>query len=200
MQESNGNLADSIGSRPFNLGGGSPVYQSTVTNWGRKSVKPRVGFTDYFGASNAADISTTSGMLLMIVRLNSAPSGQRMLMLQGYSGETNQVDINSSGQLVARNKTNSATGSVSQTNRTIIIVMKVDRSIPQIVVYNNGQETIKPTWSSPASGTTLDFGNGAGAGSWPDASVLYGAYWTGSNAQMSDTQVATLMSLMKNGH
>jgi Right handed beta helix region len=200
MQQSTGTLSDSLGSRHFLVGGGSPGYQAVIPNWARVSVKPRSAFSDYFGASFAADISTTSALLLMIVRLNAAPATQRPIFLQGYSAETNRVDINASGRLVARNKANSVTGTLNQANRTIVIVMKVDRSIPQIVVYNNGEETLRPTWSAPASGTTLYFGNLDGTGTWPDASIAYGAYWTGTNAQMTDAQVATLITRIKNGH
>ena len=99
--------------------------------------------------------------------------------------------MNTSGEIVAHDGANNATGTIVDTNQTVVLVMKVDRSIPQIVVYNNGNEVLKPTWSAPVSGSMYLY--------LENNTVLYGAYWTGVDAQLSDAQVGTLISLMRNG-
>ena len=137
MQQSSGNLADSIGTCTFNLGAGLPMYQqwvyapnsTTVVGWSRKAVVPRSSTSDYFGAWGV-DISTTSAMFLLVIRLNAAPAGNAGIMSLSNGVEMNGIEINSQGLIVARNKANSTTGAVAKRTGQSFSLLRLTEVFP----------------------------------------------------------------------
>lgn len=188
-------LADGVGSTTL-AATGTITYKQALAGWSSFVIKP--GSLGYFGGAVGADISTTSELVLMILQLNAVPAGSRDVMQLGLTADPNKVSINNTGFLVANNKGNVATGTtaVSLTAPTVLVA-KVDQSISQMTVYNNGSETIKPTWATPASSSLLYLG--AGGSAWPNAVLMYGALWTGVAAERTDADVASLISRIKTG-
>src|SRR5206468_3997244 len=79
MQESSGNLADSIGTRTLTATG-TISYQVAATGWTRKGIKVADKSTSAYASTTIPNVNTTSGTLLQIFSLNTNPaSGFRAL-------------------------------------------------------------------------------------------------------------------------
>jgi hypothetical protein len=198
MQDSTGGLQDPIGARNLSVSG-TPSYLQTVAGWLRKAVQPS-GTANYFGSSSTGvNPSSTSEMLLLIASLPAAIASQQCISVMGQTGAGSNGELAlNNGKLVVRDGPNQATGVVDISSSVRVLVFKIDRGIPQMVGYVDGVETLKPTWQSPSSSSGLYIG-GLNEG-WPSGTkVLYGAYWTSNPAQQSDSNVAALISRIKNG-
>lgn len=193
MQESSGDLTDTIGSRTL-VAHGSPAYSQPISGMTRLGVKPTTDTFDYF-QSTGVDVSASSQMLLMILGPGVLGNG-RTIAFMGAGPDWIELKTNSSGSLSLGDGPNTGAGTGAPASPSIVIV-KVDRSRSEAVLYINGDETVKPTWADPSAGDALYIGGVIAA--WPDTAVAYAALFTGAAAEMSDADVAALISTMKGG-
>ena len=191
-QETSGNLSDSIGSSTAVAHGVSQWAQS-ATGWTRKG--PRVSGNDYF-LTPTSNVQTTSQMFLQYFHLNTVPSSG----FRGFNciGE----DYYEEAELVSGPKMQAQSGSTltasSDVGSDVLVVTKLDDTHSAFTVYDDSGDVLTPTFHFQGADTSSYlFGDGLEG---PDATMLYAALFTGSAAELTDSQVASLISLMKNGH
>jgi hypothetical protein len=194
FQDASGNVTDQVGSNPLTATG-SQTYAQPAIGWSRGCVRQTASSTL---TGTGANISTTSELLVALLRCDAAPAGTSALVTLGAGGDPNEVALLATGLLQADNKGHTANGSIAIAGASILLAVKLDRSISQMVVYNDLSEIIKPAWASPSSSTAMSFGDGS---TWPaSVGVLAGALWTGSAAEQPDATIQSLISLIKAGH
>ncbi len=196
-QEASGNLADSIGAVTFTAFG-TPNYQQTVTGWTRKAINCVVGSTTNFFLGASVNPTITSEMMLLIAHIDGSAAAQRTLAFNG--GCFLNCDVDAASILMrpyADGGTNSTTGMQNINGLSVVLVFKVDRNLSEVVCYVDTLETLKPTPFAPSANSNIFIG-GVGQ-AYPDGDVLYSAIWTGADAEMSDADVAILISRIKNG-
>ena len=192
--ESSGTLADSIGSRTLtSSGGGALSYQQSAPGWSRKGVAFADNGTGYL-LGTGADTTTTSGMLLQVlVPVTNPASGFRALNCFGNTKyeEAQFVNGATGAKLRGQSDSNTATGD-QQHAGGLVVVTKYDHTNGVFSVQTRG-ERIKPTYVSQTAGSATNlFLLGDGINS-TDAIMVYAAYWTGADAEITDAQIQTLI-------
>lgn len=139
------------------------------------------------------DVVANSGMLLQVFGINSTPAagGYRGLnIIGGNTWESARAINGPSGVRVrALSGVNETDGEVNY-SAIMVVVTKLDRSRSEFNVYTRGEQ-LKATWTAPASSTGLFvLGDTANA---TDATLVYAAYWTGADAEISDAKVQQLI-------
>lgn len=198
MQESSGNLADSIGSvslAPF--GSPTPSYRRAVTGWTRSAVATTDGIAAGFlnaSAPSLPDTSVTSMTVLVFYATESAPAGARSLMFGG-SGSVlayANVGIDTTRHLSLTVTPNAATGTVDYGATVFPLIMKIDTThLEQKIVTK--QETIAPTYAQRSARGIYIGGASAPA---PDARFLYMAAWYGTSAEFDDATAKALIAAL----
>lgn len=189
-QESSGNLADSgSGGRTITVTG-TPTYRATASGWSRVGVKPTDNTATY-GSCTIPDVNANSALLLQFFSLNTPASA-----LRGLNRFTSTASHYAG--MLANNKLGAVSGPSSDAGHTqagtFVVVTKLDRSRSEFAAYTQ-DEKVNPTWDAPPSSTDLlVFGHAAAAS---DATLVYAAFWTGSDAEMSDAQVQTLLDALE---
>jgi len=192
-QETSGNLADSgPGARPVTVSGG-PAYFQTANGWARKGIKPTDGSATMYGIATIPNVNANSSMLLQMFSLNTVAAGSRALCRIGQSDTITTLQV--SNKLRGTRGANTSDGSLQNTG-TLIVLTKLDRANSVYGVYTR-HEQIKPTWGLPGASTDLYVLGNAGAAS--DATLVYAAYWTGSDAEIADSKIATLFTALYGG-
>ena len=190
-QETSGNLTDSgSGGRTVAVSGG-PAYFQTATGWSRKGIKPTDASAAMFGTFTGSDVNTTSSMLLQMFSLNTPATAARGLNLMG-TATPEHATLQSGNKLRATSNANTSDG-VQQQAGVMIVITKFDRANSVLGVYTR-HEQLKPTYAAPGASTTFYlFGNAAAAS---DATLVYGAYWSGATAEISDSLINDLLETL----
>lgn len=186
--ETSGNLADSgTGGRTVTVSGG-PAYAQTAPGWIRKGIRPTDNSTTMFGSCTIPDVNTTSSLLLQMFSLNTVATAQRGLNMIGLT-TAERASFQANNKLRASSHVSNADG-VQQHAGVLVVVTKFDRTNSVLGVYTQ-HEQIKPTFNAPGASTTMYvFGDGIAAS---DATLVYGAYWSGADAEISDVKIQDLL-------
>jgi hypothetical protein len=193
-QEASGSLADSGSAGRTITVSGTPAYRAAATGWSRTGIKPADASATDYGTATIPDVATTSFLLLQMFSLNTVAPALRGFNRIGSGLASSHFPFLTAGnKIVTIADANSAGGQVTQAG-TFIIITKLDRSRLEFAAYTQN-EKLAPTWSAPAANTTLTlFGNASGA---LDATMVYAALWTGTDAEMSDAQVQALLDSLE---
>lgn len=196
-QEASGNLADSIGSVTLTANA-APSYSNAITGWTRVGV----GFTE--GTANqritaasgtGPSPATTSIAFLMYAKITTAAAGAARgiiglgsnLAVQQQSGfqkiRIACVGVNTNGTA------NYADGNVHP------FLFVYDRTNTKVVVYTD-LETFTGTYAAGALDGNKGYGAGGSITTPTGMNVLFGAAYTGANAEALSTQ-ATAKSYLQ---
>jgi uncharacterized repeat protein (TIGR01451 family) len=196
-QEASGNLADSIGALTLTANA-TPGYQAAITGWTRKGVALTDGTANQrFGATTGVgpDPSTTSSAWLVYVKLTTAtPAATRGVLglasnvsVQHTSG-ADQIKIVCVGVTTA--------GATTYTDGSVHPLLLVyDRTNSRVKAYTD-KEVITGTYGAGATDGNKGFGTGGSVSTPAGGNVLYGALWTGANAESLSTS-ATAKTLLQ---
>jgi hypothetical protein len=193
MQEGAGNFADSIGPTTMVASAVAP-YAAAVAGWSRLGW----GYNTDGGVVDARTTPTTyagSTLLLAFYKLESLPGAERTLMYSsGY-----KLNVTAAGYYLIDRLAGGgpATGTISAGTDVRPIILKVDKTSNVAKAYSSLGEILAPTSPFTASTTAAFIGGVVQAG--PAFRVLYSALWTGADAEMSDDDIAELLSRLENG-
>lgn len=192
MQEASGSLADSIGSVTLSQLGTGHLYAQSVTGWSRKAATCVDGTANqrWGNSTTAPDPSLTSVLYLAWIRMpaSSAPAATRDIM----GGPNNlEVKLTTTPRLQAVDTTNTGTAVNSPVGATRPVLLKLDRTNSACTMYTD-QEKVTVTYAAGVSAGALVHFGGQSTGA-ADVGYLYGCEFSGSNAEISDANVKTLL-------
>jgi hypothetical protein len=191
-QASGSSLADlGTGARTFTLFG-SPTLGAATPGWTATGIQFTDGGAQYMTAT-IPNVSATSGLLLQIVVVNTTPASDRVLASIGNSDyEAAKLSSGNTGAKLKAVSVGNTSAGEQQYPATIVLVTKFDRASSVFGVYTRG-ERIKPTYTAPAGSTTLELmGHNIGSVAC-GATLIYAAFWSGSDAEISDAKIQTLI-------
>lgn len=193
-QESSSALADSIGARTLTPNAGLS-YQQTAAGFSRLGVRFADNSANYL-LGTASDTTTTSGMLLqMLVPGTNPASGFRAINCFGNVKYEEAQFINGATgpKLQGRSDANTANGSQQYGAYPLVVVTKYDHTNGIFSVQTRG-ERIKPTYVSQGAGGAQDLYLLGDTVNSTDATMVYAAYWSGADAEISDAQIQVLIN------
>jgi len=195
-QEASGNLADSIGTYTLTANG-APAYQQTIAGWTRKAVAfDGVTSAQRFLTAVGPNPSVDSILMFAYVRLGTLDATIRQFMGAGIVSDVSiGATLNTVGRIRYRessNITDTAVGNDYQ-NRVTPIVMLVDHAGARARLYTD-LEKLSPVYGLPSASTQWFLG--AASGIPAPASILYAGGWNGSDAEITDADVKTIMQAM----
>ena len=190
---------DSIGAPSDlpSLGNDFPQYQQPVPGWTRRAVKSTDGSgVAFYNSTDASlpNVGSASMTVLMYYATQGNPAGTRSVLVAGCCAGYATVSIDPAKHYkLSVNTTGTATGSMDHGTEVIPIVLKLDHTNGRQAIITN-RETIAPpnTQLGPYKGIYLAAANGAA----PDGRWLYMAAWYATSAEMSDAQIAALISAL----
>jgi hypothetical protein len=198
-----GDLVDSIGTANLMPGGtpGSQSYQHTVNGWARPGIETFDSANNYFydsGDPTLPDLQQSSMTVMIYFGCLTQPSGVRTVLIAGGGNPSDlaEVTLDASADLqLTAGGTTSPSGTHAVDASIEPIVVKLDKTHLVQELYTP-QETL--TVSPYANYTTGFRGLFVGGGSHlPPAGVwLYMAAWYGSNAEMSDSDIANMFATL----
>jgi hypothetical protein len=195
MQESNGNLSDSVGSVDL-----APVhnasYSNYVTGWTRVAVgTPALNATEGFDTTAVGDTKGSSYALLVYVAVNTPPSsGTGELAGIGQGADYRYVAVTSTGSYLATGLggVTPTPGAVNPGASVHPILLVLDETHQSYVVYTDAEQ-LSVAWKAPVGAGPL-VAVGCEAYSAADARYLYGALWGGSRAELAAADVKKLFA------
>lgn len=189
-QETSGALVDSGSSGRTVTVSGGPAYAASAPGWTRTGIKPTDNSATMFGIATIPTVGANSSLLLQMFSLNTVATGARALNRIGQSDTTTTMQVGN--KLRGTRGINTADGT-KQNAGVMVVVTKLDHANSTYGVYTR-HEQIKPTWGLPGGSTDLYlFGNAVAAS---DATLVYAAYWTGADAEISDSLINDLLETM----
>lgn len=189
LQDASGGAAAAIGSIALVEEGARIDYQQTIANWTRKAITSR-GDAVYSSSASLADPATTSQMLLCYATIEGAGvTNDRM-----YIGLSNSAIMQTTAAPAVRvtHGGNIIDGAATIDTAVHPFILKFDRAAGTVVVYSD-QEKISITQGVTAPNKTIAF---AGSPTPGLTKFLYGAYWTGAAAELSDANVKLLLQAL----
>jgi len=191
LQEASGTFADSIGSRT--LTGTNISYSQSVTGWSRKGIKATSdGAATKVESASFPDISTTSVLLLQIISLNTNPAAQRSLNWIGRSTGSVATLLNAGPKFQAWDQAGAGGTSGFNSSGVVVVVTQLDNTNSKARTFTSDGNGLSATYAAPATSTTTSIlGDGTSA---PDSTCIYAAMWTGSAAELTDSQIAVLIA------
>jgi len=191
MQEGSGNLADSIGAVALTASG-TRSYLQSVSGWTRKAIGTTDGTAGAWQvASGVGPSPASTSVAALSLSLLPAPAAERNVFAMTLAA-SNLIVVNqtAAGLLKLYLKAGSATGAVSHADGNVH---------PLMIVYDRTNSTAKLYTDleivTAAYDTVLDGTKGWG-GTPSAARHLYGAWWSGADAEMSQAQVRALFVAM----
>lgn len=194
-QESSGNLADSIGSVTLTAAG-SPGYQQAVTGWSRKAVTIANGTTtDKFAAAAGAgpNVAAESVLWLFYLSIPASPAALRHAAAAAAYPTGRSFAVSSTGKIVSYLRNQNVNSLQTHTAVGVFpLVLQYDRTNGTAITFSH-LEKITHSYVS----TAVDGAKGVGSLDGTAAvglSVVYMAAFKGVAAELSTTQVKTLLT------
>ncbi len=194
-QDASGNLAAAIGSFAIENPSGTRTYQQAVSGWTRDAVA-FTGTDGRFRSLNAGlpNPSSTSVMWLLLYGHPTTPAAQRTLFVPGVDSSYVQLDITTGNLLkFTVGGANEQTAANALSGVTPIIFQS-DRTASATRIYTHNDKLI-PTYANMDSDKDVWFGDSINAAPL-DGQLLYIALFTGGAAEMTTTQVKTLLQTL----
>lgn len=195
MQESSGNLSDSIGSLTLTANG-TPLYQQSVTGWTRKGVGFNEGVAQRFAAASGVGPSpaTTSQTWLWLCAITSTPSATRMIATVSTAATSFDARYLSTGHVRAQIAGTNADGTGAPTGAGVMpFALKYNRTGSESKVFT-GQEKLAPIYSASVGDGFK--GVGGGTTNAITGQCVYGAMWSGTAGEISDADLKALLVAM----
>lgn len=194
-QESNGNLADSIGGGGTATSFGGPNYGVTIPGWSRVGVGfPGVGGVPEFLA-NAPNLATTSFLAISYNSISSAPlPGAFGVNLRGNATVATSACVQASAgsSVILNDDGASATGSSNLGTTHHPVVLKYDHTNSVATVYTDQEHVSTPTFVQLA-GSSMTIGAAVSVFSSTQSTSSYAVMFQGPAAELSDAQVKKLL-------
>jgi hypothetical protein len=166
---------------------GSPTLGATAPGFAATGIQCTDNSAAQSGSFTSPDVATTSQMLLQVYAFGTVATGNRYLNMIG-SASAEMAQITAGNRVQAQSGANTADGVATYSN-ILVVITKFDRANSVLGVYTRGEQ-VKATWFAPLSSTTSYL---FGAGAATDATLVYGAYWTGSDAEITDAKIQQLI-------
>lgn len=185
MQESSGNLTDSIGGLTLTASG-TVSYQNAIPGWTRKGLGTTNGTAGKWGVASGSgpNPSTTSVAVLLYVRIDNATAERGVLCFDDTTNDFVTVNVTAAGLLRGYIDT-AGTSSVGNYEgvATFPLLYVYDRTNSRARLYTS-TEKVSPTYASVSADGAKFFGHTT----VPATSMyLYGCWWTGANAEWLST-------------
>jgi hypothetical protein len=190
LQEASGSPADSIGA--FTLSVNSFNYQNAVAGWTRKSMDAGdIGSEFYLATGSAAlpQLDIESCTVLMYAAITATPAGDRSVVLAGDF----RANVTSSNVPKANNGTTTATGAQSVTTAVRPWVIRHNVAASTQAVFTDLEKVI-PVFGASSTSKRIFFGGAIERN--PDIKILYACAFRGAAAEMTDTQLRTLLQTL----
>lgn len=185
MQDISGGAAAAIGAIPLVEEGARIDYQQAISGWTRKAITTR-GDAIFTSSASLPDPATTSVMVLSYAVIEAAVSTSDRM----YIGLTNIADFQTTPTPVIRvvNSGNILDGAATINGAVHPFVLKFDRAANTVSVYSD-QEKI----SVAIAGNPNKIIAFSGSPTPGVTKFLYGGYWSGTGAEMSDATVKAML-------
>ncbi len=201
FQEAAGSRIDDIGDVDLSAAMG---YLADSDGWSRKAASQFETAGDAcinVAHASLPNLFTTSMTTLVIEKVLSAPAANRSTTNFGPGGSHDnnvEVQVNDSRFFIIRDGTNTGTGVTDHGDDAVIEVLRYNSTAETTDLFVN-DEKISKDFIRPADGSK-GIWFGAVYGSAPFIHRLYAVAWYGSDAELTDEQVATVVSLLRNGN
>jgi hypothetical protein len=185
MQESSGNLADSLSTATLTATG-APSYQQPVAGWSRKGVTFTDGGATVLQRTTAPvlDSATTSQLVIAYGFASSASVTRTTLQIGNATQQTLKVTTTTYQTISSTTATGAA--ALGSTARPLALINDVTNS--RCAGYNDSDKMV-PTYRAAAGATIGLIGNFTGG-------YLYGAAFQGSSAELTDAQIKRLLQTL----
>lgn len=195
-QEGSGNLADTLSTNtltPFN----NPTYAQAVTGWTRTAVGSNDG-SDAFTCSTIGNPAAESYLVLAYIKLTGVPGATAPVLSVGsgagvadrrHAAATTAPVYNARDFNAATINVN-GTSDPSTTVRPVVLL--INRAGSEFSVLTD-QDKILTSWTAPSSGTNSYFSIADGC---PACQFLYVALFSGAAAELTRTQIKTLLTTL----
>lgn len=183
--------ADAIGGISLAASGGA--FSTPLSGWSRVGWANATDGTNNRLISTSAslpDPTTTSAMLLAYIAIQSTPAASRQVMLACGNASSVFANVTTNPFPQLTDVSNVGTGTHALDTNVHPWIVKYDHTNSVSKFYND-LETVSATFAA-GSGKALSFG--FGANNAPAMWIGYAALFTGSNAEWSDADIATLIS------
>lgn len=188
-QESGGNLTSSAGT--VLTASATPLYQQSQAGWTRKGVGFNATSNQRFDNTSYNNVASSSILVLMYMRLTSAPAGTQNVLVAGTSASNVGVAALSSAKLRYRNSGTIVDSSNTYTSAVVPVVFKHDLGNSEARLFTES-EKLSPAFGG-ASGTTLALG-----ASTPALFIcLYFAVWKGTAAEQPDATIRAMLQKLR---
>lgn len=189
MNESSGDLADTIGGITL-AAGGTVAYGQSAPGWSKTGVGLSDGAISTFGSASASLPNANAGSQTVIVIgiVTVTPAANRQI----YVGPSNTLRISSTPRTSATAIANVATGTVNPLNAVRPWGYRHNLTATTQMGFTD-QEKLSPVYQA-ISGNALRFGSTSAAG--PGGVLLYGIAWYNANAEISDANLSALLTAM----
>lgn len=195
LQEAAGNPADSIGPTTLTASG-VVTYQQNVTGWSRKAIMVADGGASFlFNNTDATlpNVSAAPMLLLVYAAVTATPAAERTIAVIG-DGNGVKANFTTTPRYRAYWAGNNATGGSSPGTGVLPLILQADpaNNIARIIT---SQEVITPTWTAGTSAAQALFLGGA-VELAAATLYLYGCAFTGAGAQLSLSQIRTMLQTL----
>jgi hypothetical protein len=181
FQQASGSIIDDIGAEDLTVAGGT--YQQAVTGWTRKAWKTTDG-----AAESASGPTTQTGSVLVLayIAIANTPAAERTVMY--VNANKLNWDLTPNYQISAGSTVD---GAAVHGTTVHPVVFRCDEGNSITAIYTD-LEKIVPVHAS--IDTAIFFGGAIQAAA--TASYVYAAAWVGVPAQISATNIKTLLTTM----
>lgn len=196
-QEASGNLGDAIGSLTLTASG-TVNYNQAVSGWTRTAVATTEAGNGKAVAASGTGPSpaTTSQMWLFICSMPATPGTSRVFMGMntGVAATAYRMAHFTTGVPRTTLVNSNFDGASSISSGVHPCLMRYDRTGSAATGYTD-LEKITTTYNSGVVDGDKGLGNAGGSTS-SARSVVYGAMWSGSNAELSDANIKALLQAL----
>ena len=192
MQDTMAPLQDTIGMIALTAQG-TPTYNVPMDGWSRAALGIAESGVEQGFITNMVGRLDKSYLMLGYVAVASTPGTERALFGLGAGGDHRYVGVTMAPRFKGTGANMMGTvGMVNPMTDVHPVVLKLAPAQMEYVVYTD-QEKITVTWKAVTSpDNLLVFGN-AGFGGTANARYLYGALWTGPEADFADLDVKRML-------
>lgn len=197
-QESSGDLSDSIGTLTL-IANANPLYRQTVSGWSRLAVgfDGTVNQCFYAAPANGPNIATQSVCWLCIVLLETPPGNQSFIALSDSASglRTTAVSFPASRVRFTYSGVGSKDGLFNPMGAVRPYAVMHDITGERARLFTD-QEVIVPTFQPNRTNGNKGIGGFSGIGAASGSRFLYGCAWSGTNAEITDADMKSLLEAM----
>lgn len=177
---------------------GTVGYSGSVASWSRVGCTVTQGAGNGFGrlVAEAPNPATTSQLWLGYVDLTSGAGAAREIICgSDAAGATELTARTSAGDLAQVKCLATATTGTNNLHSGMVrlVCLKYDRTNGTVATYTDAEKVVGTYGAGVLDGNK---GFRAGVQPAPGMTIMYGALWTGADAELTDAQVKTRLQAM----